>query len=135
MTRPFQMHNIQSSYITSDFDDRRSRSTSLFIIIPCKTPCYNRNYSNFSINILFYVGLLFLLACHSVYSCLFAWRLSAERHYFLASCLSCNVFFKSTSNIAKSLSFPQKDANLLVLVPFFSYISKSLSDNIEIRRL
>ena len=134
MTRPFQMHNIQSSLLLILMIGVRVL-LPFFIIIPCKTPCYNRNYSNFSINILFYVGLLFLLACHSVYSCLFAWRLSAERHYFLASCLSCNVFFKSTSNIAKSLSFPQKDANLLVLVPFFSYISKSLSDNIEIRRL
>ena len=34
MTRPFQMHNIQSPYITSDF--RRSRSTSLFYHYPAQ---------------------------------------------------------------------------------------------------
>lgn len=36
MTRPFQMHNLQNPYITSDFDDRRSRSTSLFYHYPAQ---------------------------------------------------------------------------------------------------
>ena len=36
MTRPFQMHNLQKPYITSDFDDRRSRSTSLFYHYPAQ---------------------------------------------------------------------------------------------------